>query len=261
MAADLGYFGPDSATWRIHREPVAMVGGLRALLLQALHPEAMALLDARSDFRSDPWARFRATAQYVSTVCFAPQSTVDAAAQRVRAVHEQCGVHDPEQLAWVHLCLVDSFLAAAAAAGLRLSNGDADRYVAEQRLAAALVGVPPTRIPSSVPELAAAIDAVRPVLRCTPAARDAARLVVVPPMRVPVRYAVAARMGWTTASGLAVGLLPAWALRMYGLPVLPGRAAATTVGLRTVRGVVGTLPLRYREGPLARQARLRAEAP
>lgn len=237
-----------------------MVGGLRALLLQALHPGAMTLLDERSDFRADPWRRFRATVEYVGTVCFAPRPTVDAAAGRVRAVHARFGVDDPEQLAWVHLCLVDSFLAAASRAGLGVSGCDADRYVAEQRRAAALVGVPAARVPSSVAELQAAIDAMRPVLGCTPAARDAARLVVVPPLRVPVRYTFAARMGWTAVSGLAVGLLPQWALRMYRLPDLPGRAVATTVGLRTVRGIVRTLPNQYREGPLARQARLRAEA-
>jgi uncharacterized protein (DUF2236 family) len=260
MTADLGYFGPDSVTWRVHREPVSMVGGLRALLLQALHPGAMALLAQRSNFRSDPWQRFRSTVEYVGVVCFAPRADVDAAASRVREVHATLGVDDPQQLAWVHLCLVDSFLAAARGAGLPVSAADADRYVAEQRLAGALVGVRDDLVPATVGELDAAIGRFRPVLRCTAEARDAARLVLAPPMRVPVRWAVPARAGWTTAAALAAGLLPRWALRMYRVPALPGRSVATAAGLHAVRGAVRRLPAQYREGPLARQARERAEA-
>ena len=128
---DLGYFGPGSVTWRIHGEPVAMIGGLRALLLQALHPAAMTLLHERSNFQDDPWKRLESTVTYVGKVSFAPRAKVDAAAARVRAVHTALGVDDPEQLAWVHLCLVDSFLAAARASGLRLGPDEADRYVSE----------------------------------------------------------------------------------------------------------------------------------
>lgn len=260
MTADVGYFGPDSVTWRVHREPVSMVGGLRALLLQALHPGAMALLAQRSNFRSDPWQRFRATVEYVGVVCFATRPDVDAAAAKVREVHAALGVDDPQQLAWVHLCLVDSFLAAARGAGLPVSDRDADRYVYEQRLAASLVGVRDELVPSTASELDAGIAAFRPVLRCTADAREAARLVLAPPMQVPVRWAVPARAAWTTAAALAAGLVPDWALRMYRVPVLPGRRAATSVGLHAVRGAVRTLPTRYREGPMARQARERAEA-
>src|SRR6185437_15425088 len=118
---------------------------------------------------------------------------VDAAAAKVREVHAALGVDDPQQLAWVHLCLVDSFLAAARGAGLPVSAADADRYVAEQRLAGALVGVRDDLVPATVGELDAAIGRFRPVLRCTAEARDAARLVLAPPMRVPVRWAVPAR--------------------------------------------------------------------
>jgi uncharacterized protein (DUF2236 family) len=263
VAPDLGYFGPLSVTWRVHRVhrvPVSMVGGLRALLLQALHPGAMELLAQRSDLRADPWRRFQTTLEYVGTVCFEPRSAVDAAAARVRDVHEQLGIDDPDQLAWVHLCLVDSFLAAARGAGIPVSAAEADGYVAEQQVAASLVGVPADLVPSSLAELEAAIEAMRPTLRSTPAARDAASLVLVPPMQLPVRYAAAGRMAWSTACALAVGLLPRWAMRMYRVPVSPGRGAATTVGLHAVRRAVRTLPTRYREGPLARRARERAAA-
>jgi uncharacterized protein (DUF2236 family) len=258
VTPDLGYFGPHSVTWRIHGEPVSMIGGLRALLLQALHPGAMQLLSERSNFRADPWRRLESTTHYVATVCFAPRDEVDAAAQRVRSVHHSLGIDDPEQLAWVHLCLVDSFLVAARAAGVRLRRGDADRYVAEQAIAGSLAGVPDAWIPTSSRELADAIAAMRPALACTPQAREAARVVIAVPMPVPARFQVPARLGWTTVAALAGGLLPAWAVRMYGLPALPGRTLAASAGLRAVRGTVRTLPARYREGPLYQQAKRRA---
>jgi uncharacterized protein (DUF2236 family) len=260
MSSDIGYFGPATVTWRIHGEPLALVGGVRALLLQALHPEAMALLYAKSAFQEDPWARLQRTAGYVSTVTFAPTAVVETAAAHVRAVHARLGISDPAQLAWVHACEVDSFLAAAQAAGIRLARADADRYVAEQVRAAALVGVPDELTPRAVAELAAYFATARPALRATKEAREAARYVLAPPMPVPGRYVLPARLGWTTVSSLAVGLLPAWARRMYRLPPAPGAGLATAAGMRTLRRAVRALPQRYREGPLYRDAKARVAA-
>jgi uncharacterized protein (DUF2236 family) len=260
VSTDLGYFGPDSMTWRIHSEPVAMIGGLRALLMQALHPAAMEVLSQRSNFRDDPWKRLESTAMYVGTVSFGPRADVDAASARLRTVHAALGIDDPEQLQWVHLCLVDSFLAGARAAGLRLSPAEIDGYVGEQALAASFVGVPTDRVPTTAAELRDAIAAMRPTLRCTPQAREAARVVLAPPMKVPGALVLPARLGWSTISALAVGLLPRWALRMYRLPALPGRTLATAAGLRTLRGAVRALPAQYREGPLYREAKERAAA-
>jgi uncharacterized protein (DUF2236 family) len=256
--SDAGYFGPGSVTWRIHSEPVAMVGGLRALLLQALHPGAMRLLADRSNFRADPWDRFERTVGYVGTLCFAPTDEVDDAAARVRAVHAALGIDDPEQLAWVHACLVDSFLVSSRAAGVRLTAEARDEYVREQVIAAELVGV--AGPPRSVAELAGFIDRLRPGLAGTTEARDAARLVVLPPLPVPRRFVLPARLGWTTISTLAVGLLPGWARRLYGLPPLPGARIATVAGMRTLRRAVRALPEQYREGPAYRAAKQRLHA-
>ena len=260
MPTDTGYFGPESVTWRIHREPLALVGGLRALLLQALHPEAMALLYAKSDFQDDPWARLQRTAGYVATLTFAPTADVDAAAAHVRGVHTRLGIADPAQLAWVHACQVDSFLVAARAAGIRLSRADTDAYVEEQVRAAAMVGVPDDLTPRTADDLATYFGAVRPELRATKQAREAARYVLAPPMPVPGRYVLPARVGWSTISSLAVGLLPGWARRMYRLPPAPGAGLATAAGMRALRRAVRTLPVRYREGPMYRAAKARAEA-
>lgn len=256
--SDVGYFGPDSLTWRIHSEPVAMVGGLRALLLQALHPGAMATLSEVSDFREDPWARLERTVNYVGVLSFGTRAEADRASAHVRGVHRKLGIDDPEQLAWVHACLVDSFLSASRSAGIRLRDGEADAYVAEQVYAAELVGVPNEWIVRDVAELRAFLSEIRPRLRGSWQARAAARFVVAPPMPVPRRFALPARLGWTAVSPLAIGLLPGWARRMYLLPPLPGARIATATGLRTLRGAVRTLPVQYREGPLYREAKQRA---
>jgi uncharacterized protein (DUF2236 family) len=254
---DPGYFGPASVTWRVHAEPLTMVGGLRALLLQALHPEAMAVMSASSRFRQQPWARLHRTAQYVATVTFGTTADVERATARVRAVHARLGITDGERLAWVHACEVDSFLAAAQRIGVSLSRADADNYVAEQARIGPLVGVPEELTPHTTADLAAYFEQMRPRLRLTRHAVEAARYVLAPPLPVPARFAVPARLGWTTISSLAVGLLPDWAQRMYRLPALPGSQLATTASLRTLRVAIRALPADWREGPTYRAAKAR----
>ena len=255
---DAGYFGPSSMTWRLHGEPVSLIGGLRALLLQALHPEAMRLLDATSNFRADPWTRLERTTTYVGVLSFGTTAEVDAAARRVRAVHAGLGIDDPDQLAWVHACLVDSFLAAARAAGLGLTASERDEYVTEQVVAAELVGLSAEAVPHTEPELQEYFAAIRPHLAGTREAREAARYVIAPPRPpVPRRFAVPARLGWTGVTSLAVGLLPGWARRMYLLPPMPGATLTTAAAMRTLRHAVRALPEQYREGPLYREARAR----
>jgi uncharacterized protein (DUF2236 family) len=220
----------------------------------------MRQLYAKSTFQQDPWPRFERTVTYVGVVCFGPTGEVDAAAARLRAVHSALGIDDPEQLAWVHACLVDSFLAAARAAGVRLHSADRDRYVAEQVLAAELVGVEPSRTPHSEAELVEFLREIRPRLAGTPEAREAARYVIAPPLPVPRRFLLPARLGWTSISTLAVGLLPGWARRMYRLPPLPGSSLTTAAAMRALRGTVRALPVQYREGPLYREAKARVAA-
>lgn len=256
--SDLGYFGPQSVTWRIHGDPVvAMVGGVRALFLQALLPEAVTLLYARSEFRDDPWPRLGGTIAYLSTVSFAPRAEADAVAARVRDVHRRLGVSDPQQLAWVHACLVDSFLRAAHAAGVHLGAADADRYVLEQVRAAELAAVPETLTVRTTAQLREYFTCMQPRLRAGPVARDAARFLLAPPMPIPRQYVLPARIGWAALASMSYTLLPAWAQRMYRLP-LPGAALGTAAGMRTLRLAAHAVPAKYREGPAVRDARRRA---
>jgi uncharacterized protein (DUF2236 family) len=257
---DLGYFGPDSVTWRLHSEPIALVGGLRALLMQALHPGAMALLVEKSDYRDDPWTRLQNTVHYVGVLSFGPRKEADRVAAHVRGVHRRLGIGDPEQMAWVHACLVESFRAAPPAGGSRLARAHADRYVREQVRAAELAGVPAEWIMRDLDELVYFMSRIRPRLAGTREARAASRFVIVPPLPVPVVYRLPAQLGWASVASLAVGLLPGWARRMYLLPPLPGANLATAAGMRALRAAVCALPEQYREGPIYRDAKARAAA-
>jgi uncharacterized protein (DUF2236 family) len=258
----LGFFGPDSVTWRVHADPVFSVGGLRALLLQALHPVAMDGVATFSEgFRTDPWPRLVRTAAYVDTLTFGTRREALRAVRRVRGIHRGLAgveprsgrayrVDDPDLLLWVHCCEVDSLLDVARRAGVVRTDEDADRYVAEQVTAAVLVGCTAADVPRTVAELAGYVDRVRPSLALTPAAREALRLVVSPPMPAWVRFLTPARPAWGTLASLAVATLPRWARRMYSLPGLELTDAAATGAVRAFRLGMMRLPQRVRRSPI-----------
>jgi uncharacterized protein (DUF2236 family) len=271
-AADPGLFGPDSVTWRVHSEPILWVGGLRSLLLQTLHPLAMAGVAQHSTFRADPWGRLVRTASYVGVTTFGTTAEAEAAGRTVQSVHRGLGgvearsgtaysVEDPALLAWVHCCLVDSFLTTHRRAGGRLTPDEADRYVAEQQRGAALVGLTAADVPGDVAALEAYFSGVRPELSLTPAALEATWLVLAPPMPLQVQLLTPARPVWTGVAGLSFALLPRWARRIYGLPGLPTTDLAATLGLRALSLGLRPLPERFREGPHLRAARARLTHP
>ena len=116
--------------------------------------------------------------------------------------------------------------------------------------AAELIGVPRTDVPDSVDALAAYFEAIRPTLSVTAAARDAYRLIVLPPMPAWVRYLTPAQPAWGGLATLAVALLPPWARRMYSLPGLGLTDAAATAGLRGVPAGDAPVPQRARRSPI-----------
>ncbi len=260
----LGFFGPDSVSWRIHADPSFSVGGIRALLLQALHPVAMDGVHQFSEgFRTDPWPRLTRTAEYVATLTFGTRREALRQVRRVRGMHGRLAgvdpttgrsyrVDDPDLLLWVHNCEVDSLLSVARRAGVPLTDEDADRYVAEQVTAATLIGVPETHVPSSVAALADYFERVRPQLALTPAARDAWRFLVVPPMPRWVQFLTPARPAWGSLASLGVATLPPWARRLASLPGLTLTDAAATAALRAFRTTMLALPDRARHSPVRR---------
>lgn len=227
---DPGLFGPDSVTWRVHGNLSMLIGGLRSLLLQTLHPLAMAGVAQHSDYRNDPGGRMRRTAQFVSTTTFGTTAEAEAAIERVRRIHHHVrglsadGVpyraDDPALLAWVHATEVDSFWRAYRRYGggpgeHRVPRSEADRYVSEMAVVARRVGVEDP--PRSAAELRAYLVEMRPVLRATAETRDAVRFLLNPPTPR------AARPAYLLVAGGAVGLLPGFVRHELRLPpLLPG---------------------------------------
>jgi len=219
------WFADDRPIRIVHSDAAMFVGGLRALLLQSLHPLAMAGVAEHSDFRADPWGRLQRTAEFLAATTFGTSETAERAIATVRRVHAHVhgttadgrtySANDPHLLRWVHLAEVDSFLTAHQRYGARrLDPDEADAYVADVGVIAAHLGV--IDPPATVADVRADLDAYRPELTGTKAARDAARfLLVEPPLPL------AARPAYGLLGAAAVALLPAWARWPLRLPYLP----------------------------------------
>ena len=245
--ADDGFFGPGSVTWRLSADLSGPVSGLRSLMIQALHPLAMAGVDQHSDWRSDPVGRIAATSSYLTTVSVGDKATAERVSARVRRIHEHVrGVDpvtgqpyaagDPALLLWVHAAFVDSTIAAVRLFGMPLPDADADRYVAEMVKAAELVGIPAAMVPASVAQLDQYLASVRPQLRATPAARESMAYLLDPrgldPDIAEIRQDI--REG-TIAS------LPGWAREMYGYTMAGPLTDARRTEIRQALGVLDTL--------------------
>jgi uncharacterized protein (DUF2236 family) len=266
-----GLFGPDTVTWRVHSDPVLWVAGLRALLLQAVHPAAMAGVLGHSDFRADPWGRLIRTANYVGTVSFGTHAEVADLGRRVRDIHSRvAGVDgvtgttyradDPALLRWVHCCEVESFLTTFQRAGGGLSRSEVDRYYREQSRAAQVVGLDPGNVPASEAEMREYFADIRSSLTVDARTRRIATYVILPPMPRWLALTTPARPAWGAVGALAFGLLPGWARRLYGMPGLPTTDLATTAWLRGLHALLQAAPERFREGPHVRAARQRLHA-
>lgn len=260
----LGFFGPDSVTWRIHTDPSYAVGGLRALMLQALHPVAMDGVARNSaGFKDEWWMRMTRTGQYVEIVTFGSRTEARRMAARVRGYHRKLSgveettgrayrVDDPDLLQWVHNGAVDSLLSTARRAGLPLSDEDADAYVLEQTAAARLVGVPDEFVPRTVADLDAYFERIRPELALTPAASEGVRRLFVPPMKSWVQVLTPARPAWGTFASLGFATLPPWARQLYSMPGFSLTDTAATAALRALRTALLAVPERARWSPIVR---------
>jgi uncharacterized protein (DUF2236 family) len=245
---DDGLFGPDSMTWRVHLEPVMFVGGLRALLLQSLHPRVM-----RGTFQNsalfDPakaWARFQRTVEFVGTRTFGSLAEVETASARVRRLHSSLrgfdpdtGTHfrldEPAGLRWVHSTEIDSYVQVGLRAGI-LDAAGADRYLAESLRAARVIGL--DEAPSTRAEMAAYLDGMRPTLAITDEARRAVGNLFDPKGPAPTGV----KLAIPVVASLSLATLPRWARRMYGLPGLPTTDLGATLALRALRTATGLLP-------------------
>ena len=219
------WFADDRPIRRVHGDSSMFVGGIRALLLQSLHPLAMAGVAGHSGYRGDPWGRLQRTSYFLAVTAFGPASAAQAATERVKAIHQRVtgtapdgrpyAASDPHLLTWVHIAEVDSFLRAHTRFGAQpLDQAGRDGYVADLARVALELGVPDP--PRTESELAARIGQYRPELAATSGAREAARFLLFNP---PLPLLVRAPYGML--AGAAVSLLPRWARRPLLLPSLP----------------------------------------
>ncbi|MCV7012190.1 oxygenase MpaB family protein [Mycolicibacterium madagascariense] len=219
------WFAEDRPIRRVHGDASMFVGGLRALLLQSLHPLAMAGVAGHSDYRGDPWGRLQRTSTFLAVTTFGPADDAQRAVDQVRGIHRRVkgiapdgrpyAASDPHLLEWVHIAEVDSFLLAHQRYGARpLDQQGRDGYVADTaRVAGALGVVDPPRTEA---ELKQRLADYRPELMGTAAAREAARfLLLTPPLPL------LARPPYAVLSSASVAMLPAWARLPLRLPYLP----------------------------------------
>lgn len=151
---DPGYYLPGSAVWAVHGSMATIVAGIRALLMQALHPGALAGVYDHSRFREDPLGRLAGTIRWIFTVTYGSTEAARGASDWVLRLHESIRgsyvdghgeardytANDPELLRWVHIAFTDAFLSAHKLWGGPIPGGP-DAYVREWAGAGRLMGV------------------------------------------------------------------------------------------------------------------------
>ena len=258
--ADEGLFGPSSVVWRVNRDRCFPLAGMRSLMVQALHPLAMAGVAQHSTWKQDPFGRLAATSSYLLTTTYGDTASALAAAAWVRKIHVRVRGTDPETgmtysaedpalLLWVHAGMVDSIVDVVQRYGRPLAAAEADRYVAEMVRFAEIVGVPREEVPSTAKSLREYLESVD-LRQATRAARDAIAIVLDPP-----ELDADTRDLWHELGQVAVGTLPQWAREMYGFEAPPPEVMER----EPVRQLLGALDLAFESLPGVLEARQRIE--
>ncbi len=252
-SADIGYFGPDSVSWRVHREVTVLFGGARAVLLQAAHPLVIAGARETGFYERNPWKRLQRTLMLTYAITFGTKSEAHAAAERINDVHARVkGVDevtglaydalDPELLLWVHECLVDSALLFEELTVGGLNDARRQRFHEEQMLVAEMVMIPRAIIPPTVLALRASMQGVidSGILRVTDAARKVADLFEDPPKEAQWRPVLKA------VSRLAFDTLPPEVRDLYGVRFGTAQRMEIRATLAAIRALRPVLPPKYR---------------
>ncbi|KDA04799.1 hypothetical protein DC31_04555 [Microbacterium sp. CH12i] len=234
-----GYFAPDSISWRIFADPVSKLGGMAALLLQALNPYMMRVFYNTTESKSDAGGRDERTGRYFETVIFGDRAHADIASEMVRRLHVNAAWTDPvtgevlradkpEWLAWTHNTFVYALLRASNEFGVDITAEEGDRFIVEQHIAARLIGIEDeSLLPSNAAELQEYIDAQTHWLALGVEAAEVTRNLRNPALRGnPFKV-------WTgvIVQDGVLHLLPDWARLLYGIegrPMNLRKAARTT---------------------------------
>jgi uncharacterized protein (DUF2236 family) len=255
------WFAAGSPITHVHGDASMYVGGIRAVLLQTMQPQAMTAVAEHSGYRGDMWGRLARTSRFLAVTTFGTADDAQQAVDAVRAIHDRVSgtmpdgtayhASDPHLLRWVHVAEIQSFLLAHRRYGARpLDDAGYDEYVAQAGLVARKLGVvdPPT----TERELHAAVEAFGPELRATPHAREAAAYLIRHP-----ELPYAARPAYWVLVAAAIGLMPEWSRGPLGLPTLP----VVHDRIADVLGHVATRTVRWAtSGERASVGRLRSAA-
>ena len=236
------------------------MAGMRSLMVQALHPLAMAGVAQHSNWRRDPFGRLAATSSYVLMTTYGDTASALAAAAWVRKIHTHVrgfdsetglpySAEDPALLLWVHAALVESIVTVVRRYGRGLTDAEADRYVSEMVRFAEIVGVPTVQVPSSLAALHQYIESVD-LLQATPAAKDAIGVVLDPP-----DLDAELRELWHDLGQVTIGTLPQWARTLYGFNAPPPEMLER----ESVRQLLGALDLAFESLPGVLETRQRIE--
>jgi uncharacterized protein (DUF2236 family) len=259
--ADTGFFGPDSACWKVHGDFTSMmVGGIAALFLQMLHPGPLAGVWDHSDFRQDMLGRLRRTARFIAGTTYGDRAEAQALIDRVKAIHgkvtgvlpngDAYAADDPALLTFVHVAEVSSFLAAYIRhVDPGFSAAHQDRYYGEVAEIARRLGAPD--VPRTRADVATYLEAVRPQLRCDRRSRAVAAALLSQPAP-----SLAAAPAMAIAFDAAKDLLPDWAAELHGFRLSAPRRAVARAG---IQGLGGTMRWALVNSAEARARRRAAE--
>lgn len=219
---DPGLFGPDAVCWRVHGDfPSMLIGGISALMLQALHPLALAGVWDHSNFRQDMLGRLRRTGQFISGTTFGSTHDANWLIDKVRTIHLQVtgtapdgrpyAASDPDLLTWVHVAEVSNFLAAHLRyLNPELSLADQDKYYDETAVIAERLGA--RNVPRSARAVAEYLKQIRPQLLYDERSREVLRIL----LNAPAPSLLAKPMGALMMQA-GIDLLPDWASEMLGV--------------------------------------------
>lgn len=218
---DPGLFGPDSVIWQVHGDFTSMLcGGISALLLQMMHPSALAGVWDHSRFRQDMLGRLRRTSQFIAVTTFGNSADARTLIERVKRIHLQVAGVDaygqpyaasaPHLLTWVHVAETSRFLTSHLRyKNPRLSVADQDRYYAEAAYIAEALGA--QAVPKSVTAVADYFQQIRSELKVDARTREVTRLL----MNAPAP-SWQARPVMKVMLKAGILLLPDWAQRQSG---------------------------------------------
>ena len=219
---DPGLFGPHSVSWQVHGDfPSMLVGGISALMLQLLHPLALAGVWDHSNFRQDLLGRLRRTSQFISGTTFGATRDADWLIEKVRTIHLQVvgtapdgrpyAASDPDLLTWVHVAEVSSFLAAHLRyRNPHLSRADQDAYYNEIALIAERLGA--RNVPRSCQQVEDYLQRMRAHLQCDARSHE----VIAVLLEAPAPSRLAEPVGKLMLHA-GIDLLPGWASQMLDL--------------------------------------------